>query len=152
MPEKTPKVKLDLKNLAMLPSYFDYIFVHLRQKARLRPKLSPKFLSTFGPNPARKAGPTYNSAAPPESILLLITVVCDDAKKTEEKIGLFVTFFSLAAFQLGGGETGTPGPSLTTPILRTSCYQLVGNIGMIAYSGGYCSLVTGTKNKLCLGL
>ena len=51
----------------MLPSYFDYIFVHLRQKVRLRPELSPKFLSTLGPNPARtrteKPGPTYNSAA-----------------------------------------------------------------------------------------
>ena len=41
MPEK--ERKLGLKNLAMLPSYFD-IFVHLRQKARLRPELSPKFL------------------------------------------------------------------------------------------------------------
>ena len=27
----------------MLPKYFDYIFVHLRQKAHLRPELSPKF-------------------------------------------------------------------------------------------------------------
>ena len=36
----------------MLPNYFDYIFVHLRQKARLRPELSLKFLSTLGPNPA----------------------------------------------------------------------------------------------------
>ena len=50
MPEKT-KVKLGLKNLAMLPSYFDYTFVHLRQDVRLRPELSPKFLSTLGPNP-----------------------------------------------------------------------------------------------------
>ena len=41
----------------MLPSYFDYIFVHLRQKARLRPELSPKSLSTLGPNPTRKARP-----------------------------------------------------------------------------------------------
>ena len=51
----------------MLPSYFDYIFVHLKQKARLRPELSPKILSTLGPNPAltrtrpEKPGPTYNS-------------------------------------------------------------------------------------------
>ena len=60
----------------MLPSYFDYIFVHLRQKLRLGPDLSPKFLSTLGPNPAQtrpeagpkpartrpeKPGPTYNS-------------------------------------------------------------------------------------------
>ena len=49
----------------MLPSYFDYIFGHLRQKVRLRPKLGPKFLATLGPNPARtrpkKPGPTYNS-------------------------------------------------------------------------------------------
>ena len=49
-PKKT-KVKLGLKNLVMLPSYFDYIFVHLRQKVRLRPALSPKFSSTLGPNP-----------------------------------------------------------------------------------------------------
>ena len=59
------KVKLGLKDLAMLPSYFDYTFVHLRKKARLRFQLSPKFLSTLGPNPARtrpeKPGPTYNS-------------------------------------------------------------------------------------------
>ena len=48
---------LGLKNLAMLPSYFDYIFVRLKQKARLRPDLSPKFLSTSGPNPTRKARP-----------------------------------------------------------------------------------------------
>ena len=41
----------------MLPSYFVYMFVHLRQKARLGPELSPKFLSTLGPNPARKAWP-----------------------------------------------------------------------------------------------
>ena len=37
MPEKKTKVKLDLKNLAMLPSYFDNIFVQLRQKACIRP-------------------------------------------------------------------------------------------------------------------
>ena len=43
MPEKKTKVKLGLKNLAMLLSYFDYIFVRLRQKAHLRPELSPKF-------------------------------------------------------------------------------------------------------------
>ena len=48
------KSKLGLKNLAMLPSYFDYIFVHLRQKVRLRPELSPKFMSTSGPKPTRK--------------------------------------------------------------------------------------------------
>ena len=44
MPEKKPKVKLGLKNLAMLPSYFDYTVV--LRKVRLRPELSPKFLST----------------------------------------------------------------------------------------------------------
>ena len=41
----------------MLPKYFDYIFVHLKQKVRLRPELSPKFLSTLGPNPTGKARP-----------------------------------------------------------------------------------------------
>ena len=54
MPEKKPKIKLGLKNLAMLPSCFDYIFGHLRQKVRLRPELSPKFFSTLGPNPSPK--------------------------------------------------------------------------------------------------
>ena len=34
---KKTKVKVGLKNLAMLPSYFDYGFVHLRQKAHLSP-------------------------------------------------------------------------------------------------------------------
>ena len=52
MPEKI-KVKLGLKNLAMLPRYFDYIFVQLRQKVHLRPELSPKFWSALGPNPPR---------------------------------------------------------------------------------------------------
>ena len=57
MPEKKTKVKLGLNNLAMLPSYFGYTFVHLRQNARLRSELSQKFLSTLGPNPTRKAQP-----------------------------------------------------------------------------------------------
>ena len=45
----------------MLPSYFDYIFVPLKQKVRLRPEPCP--------NPARiqtqpeKLSPTYNSAS-----------------------------------------------------------------------------------------
>ena len=51
----------------MLPSYFDHIFVHLKQKLRLRPELSPKLLSTSGPNPAQtrpeRPGPTYNSGS-----------------------------------------------------------------------------------------
>ena len=35
----------------MLPGYYDYIFVHLRQKARLTPEFNLKFLSTLSPNP-----------------------------------------------------------------------------------------------------
>ena len=62
MPEKNPKVKVDLKNLAMLSSYFDYIFVHLRQKARLRPELSPKFCQLEARTRPEKPGSTYNSA------------------------------------------------------------------------------------------
>ena len=73
MPEKNPKVKLCLKNLAILPSYFDCIFVHLKQKERLRPELSPEIVVNFryepranpnqnpnpnpNPNPTRKARP-----------------------------------------------------------------------------------------------
>ena len=61
------KVKLGLKNSAMLSSYFEYIFVHLRQKVCLRPELRTKFLSTLSQNPARtrprpeKHGSSYNS-------------------------------------------------------------------------------------------
>ena len=51
MPEKKTKVKLGLKNIAMLPFYFNYIFVHLRQKIRLRPDLNPKFLTTLCSKP-----------------------------------------------------------------------------------------------------
>ena len=57
MPGKTRRVKLGLKNLTMLPSYFDYFFVRQRPKVRLRSKLSPKYLSAFGPNPTQKARP-----------------------------------------------------------------------------------------------
>ena len=60
-----PKNTRDLKNLAILPKFFVYIFEHLRQKARLRPELSPKFLLTLSPIPTRtrpeKPGQTYNS-------------------------------------------------------------------------------------------
>ena len=58
MPPKNRKVTLSLKNLAMLPRYFDYFFVQLRQKARLRPELSPKFLSTLARTRPEKPGPT----------------------------------------------------------------------------------------------
>ena len=54
---------LRLKNLAMLPSYFNYIFVHLSQKARFRPELSPKFLSTLRPEPGPKPNPTRKARA-----------------------------------------------------------------------------------------
>ena len=57
MTEKKNKVKLGQKNSALLPSYFDYVFVPLKQNTRLRPELSLKFLSTLGPNPTRKARP-----------------------------------------------------------------------------------------------
>ena len=63
----------------MLPNYFDYIFVHLRQKARLRPELSPKFLSTLGSSPAQtrpgKPGPTKNSASIRASSLTQLNMI-----------------------------------------------------------------------------
>ena len=63
-PKKPESLVRSLK-FEIMPSNFDYLFVHLRQKVRLRPELSPKFLSTLGPNLARtrfeKPGPTYNS-------------------------------------------------------------------------------------------
>ena len=68
MPKK-PESQVRSENLAMLTGYFNYIFVHLRQKLRFRPKLSANILSILGPNPARtltrpeKPGPTCNSEA-----------------------------------------------------------------------------------------
>ena len=46
---------MGLKNLAMLPNYFDYVFVQLRQKARLRPQQAQNFVN-FRPEPEL----TYN--------------------------------------------------------------------------------------------
>ena len=57
MPPKKPKFKLGQKNLAMLPSYFDYILVHLRQKSTYQARIKPKNLSTLGPKRTRKARP-----------------------------------------------------------------------------------------------
>ena len=58
MPEK-PKSLNRSEKFSIVPKLFDYIFVLLRQKARLRPELSPKFLSILGPNSnrTRKARP-----------------------------------------------------------------------------------------------
>ena len=41
----------------MLPGYFDYILLQKKKKktVRLRPDLSPKFLSTLGPKPDSKS-------------------------------------------------------------------------------------------------
>ena len=67
MPEKKTKVKLGLKNLAMLPNYFDYIFVHLRKKITSQARINSKVFVNFrpepcpNPNPTRKVRPTYNS-------------------------------------------------------------------------------------------
>ena len=47
----------------MLASYFDYIFLHLRQKARLRPELSPTFCQLLARTRPEKFGQTYNSGA-----------------------------------------------------------------------------------------
>ena len=53
----------------MLPIYFDYTIVHLRQKstpqARIKPEIFVNFRPEPGPSPAQarpeKPGPTYNS-------------------------------------------------------------------------------------------
>ena len=48
----------------MLSGYFDYIFVHRKKKKktlRLRPELSPKFLSSLVQTRLEKPSPIYNS-------------------------------------------------------------------------------------------
>ena len=74
MPEKNPKVKLGLKNLAMFPNYFVYIFVHLRQKACVRPNLSPKYSSSLGPN--RKARPHLQLCPGPLNLIFANQFKC----------------------------------------------------------------------------
>ena len=55
MPEKKTKVKLGLKNLlAMLPSYFDYIFVYLK-KSTSQARIKPKIFVNFRPEPDSKS-------------------------------------------------------------------------------------------------
>ena len=44
----------------MLPRYFDYIFVNLRQKACLKPELSPKFYQLLAQNQPEKTGSIYS--------------------------------------------------------------------------------------------
>ena len=39
----------------MLLSYFDYIFVHLKQISTSQARIKPEILSTLGPNSTRKA-------------------------------------------------------------------------------------------------
>ena len=54
----------------MLPRYFDYVFVHLKQKVRLA-QIKPKFLSTLGPTPTRKTQPDLQLCANEPAILNL---------------------------------------------------------------------------------
>ena len=89
MPEKNPKVKLSLKNLAILPSNFDYFLVHLRQKVRLRPELSPTFLLTLGPNPARKARP---------DLQLCMVLRCSD-DRWQKVLGIQFKIYSVVYFR-----------------------------------------------------
>ena len=43
-----------MKNLAMLPSYFAYIFVHLKHKVR-QARIKPEILVNFRPEPDPKS-------------------------------------------------------------------------------------------------
>ena len=68
---KKPKVKSE--NLTMLPSYFDCIFVHLRQKVRFSPEIFVKFRSEPQPDPKSPARLTTLVGARP-SVKRLIFV------------------------------------------------------------------------------
>ena len=101
MPPKNPKVELGLKNLAILPSYFDYFFVHQRQKVRLRPKLSLKFFSTLGPNPTRKARPDL------QLCLKVLDIIQSSKKLAFKKFTVIfnrVSWVSMRSNDIGAGE------------------------------------------------
>ena len=91
---KNPKVKLGLKNLAMLPSYFDYIFVSRRLESNLRPESSPKFLSTLGPNPTRKARPELQLWA--DLIIIIMSPT------TKSNLPLYSLYYAVACNEFGG--------------------------------------------------
>ena len=78
---KSPKVRLGLKNLAILRGYFNYIFVHLRQKVRFRPEIIPKILSTLGPKPAR----TRPEPDPKNPARLTTLVYAVDSRRSSRK-------------------------------------------------------------------
>ena len=59
MPEKKTKVKLGLKNVAMLPRYFNYIFVHLRKKNTSQVQSFVNFRPELGPSPTKKFLPDF---------------------------------------------------------------------------------------------
>ena len=70
----------------MLPTYFDYIFVHLRQKVPLELELSPKLLSTLGPNPTRKARPDLQLWA---GLMLKMMINVHDAQPYQNPLAIF---------------------------------------------------------------
>ena len=104
----------------MLPSYSHYIFVHLRQKVRLRPKLSPKFSSTLGPNlvrtPPIKPDTTYKSA--PGSINALSSVATKF--NSGAYIGSFDSNFSVYLLSWWG-------KNIVGPVFKVIGLQVFGN-------------------------
>ena len=75
----------------MLSSYFIYIIVHLRQKACLRPELSPKFLSTLGPSPARPE-PELDPKSPARltTLLQIRQSLADNCKANQAELQPFI--------------------------------------------------------------
>ena len=66
MPEKKTKDRLGQKNLAMLPSYFDHIFVPLKRKVCLiQSQIEPEIFVNFGTESSqtrpKSPAPTYIS-------------------------------------------------------------------------------------------
>ena len=64
------KVKVGLKNLALLPNYFDFIFVHLRQKSTSQARIKPEIFVIFRPerdpkSPARLTTLSYTPRGSP---------------------------------------------------------------------------------------
>ena len=69
----------------MLPSYFDYIFVHLRQKAHLKPELSPKFVVNFRPEPDPQSPARLTTFKPTANPIYLHDSSSHSASETSEE-------------------------------------------------------------------
>ena len=81
----------------MLPSYFDYFFIHLRQKQVSGPNEARNFVNFWPPTRSEKPGQTYNSGAVERNFVLFSIhfirfIIMKPTKKVCLIIGLIINY------------------------------------------------------------